>query len=482
MRPLVLRATFAALALLLLLPALASAHPLGNFTINHYARITLSQGSITVRWVLDMAEIPTFGEIRDMDANGDEIPGPGEQEAWLQQTLPKLVDTLELTVDGRAVPLQLVDHALSFPAGQGGLSTLRLQLDLHAAAPGKGASVAFTDGTYADRIGWREIVVVVGGGVRLTASDVPTRDVSDELRAYPPDAVNNPLHVSSADFSFRADASAGPTDSQPAANESTTRPDDPLAALVSMDLTPLTGLVAVLLAIGLGAIHGISPGHGKTLVAGYLIGSRGTMRQALWLGITVAISHTAGVMVLGAVTLAATALILPERIIQWLTLGSALLVIGLGVSLARSQSSGRRHAHAHAHEHPHPHGRAGTHAHDHAPAGDVTLSTRGLAALGLVGGMVPSASALLVLLVAVSMQRLVFGIVLVGAFGLGMALVMAGISASVVLLRGRAQSGAGWLQRPTVARVGAALPMASALVVVAIGLVLTVGAAASLAA
>jgi nickel/cobalt transporter (NicO) family protein len=96
--------------------------------------------------------------------------------------------------------------------------------------------------------------------------------------------------------------------------------------------------------------------------------------------------------------------------------------------------------------------------------------------------MVPSASALLVLLVAVSMQRLVFGIVLVGAFGLGMALVMAGISASVVLLRGRAQSGAGWLQRPTVARVGAALPMASALVVVAIGLVLTVGAAASLAA
>jgi ABC-type nickel/cobalt efflux system permease component RcnA len=287
------------------------------------------------------------------------------------------------------------------------------------------------------------------------------------------------MDVRTATFRASADASAPATITAPGGSGTGAAPRaaDPLAALAAGELTPWTAGLAVLVAIALGAIHGVSPGHGKTLVAGYLIGSRGTLRQAVWLGLTVAIAHTVGVLLLGAVTLGATALLLPERVIEWLALGSALLVMGLGASLVLAQLRHRRRAadHDQAHSHPHPH----PHPHDdHGPA----LTTRALAALGIVGGIVPSASALLVLLVAVSLHRLAFGLLLVGAFGLGMAFVLAGISASVVVLRGRlARRGAPWLQTAAARRIGSALPLASGVLVVGIGLALTLGAAASLA-
>ena len=469
----IVRALSAVVLASLLLPGLVNAHPLGNFTINHFARVTVDNSSIAVRWVLDMAEIPAFSEIRAMDTDQDGLPDPSEQAAWLDANLPDLMDGLELNVDGQVVPLRLETRTLAFPSGQGGLSTLRLVVELSARTPPRTGNATFLDATYHGRIGWREIVVQAGSGIRLTAADVPSEDRSDELRRYPPDALNTPLAVSSATFSFIADGSAAEPTSAGSASGAQAKPDDPLAALAGGELTPLSAIMAVLLALGLGALHGISPGHGKALVAGYLIGSRGNLRQAVWLGLTVALSHTIGVVVLGAVTLGATALILPERIIGWLALGSAILVLGLGASLLRGQLRSQ-HPHPHPHAHPHPH------SHGAAPAVP-TLSTRAVAALGLVGGMVPSASALLVLLVAVTLHRLVFGVVLVVAFGLGMAMVLAGISASVVLLRGRAARAPGWLQGPAFVRIGRLLPLASAMLVMVIGVALTVGAAANLA-
>jgi ABC-type nickel/cobalt efflux system permease component RcnA len=480
MKRMAARATLIAVFVLLVVPSLASAHPLGNFTINHYGRIVIGSEQITLDWVLDMAEIPAFSELRGLDLNRDGEAGEAETSAWLRANVPALTAQLSLRLDGKLTPWLVTGQHLTFPAGQGGLSTLRLEIELRAAVPPGDHDATFADETYAERIGWREVIVQPESGVRLNASDVPTTDLTDELRHYTPDAVAAPLNVSGATFSFgpgfATDGSgidAARSLDSPARSR---RPDDPLAALVGGDLSLLSGGLAVLLAIGLGAIHGISPGHGKTLVASYLIGSRGTLPQAIWLGVTVALSHTIGVFILGAVTLAATAAVLPERVIQWLTLGSALLIIGLGGSLLLQQLRGRRaHHHDDPHTHPHPH------AHDHA-ADLPTLSTRGVAALGLVGGMVPSASALLVLLVAFTLHRLVFGVVLVVAFGLGMAAVLAGISASVVVMRGRLAAGrVGWLRRPMVGRVGAALPLGSALLVLAIGIALTLGAAANLA-
>jgi len=421
-----------------------------------------------------------------MDTDHDGTTDTAERAAWLDANVPGYADGLRLLVDGRRLgPWREVDRRLSFPTGQGGLSTLRLELDLEVATdlPAHGAVITFDDATFADHIGWREIVAVAGSGVRIAASDVPSASVTDELRAYPPEAASSPMDVRTATLRATPDASAPGIVTAPGASGrgSTPRATDPLAALAAGELTPWTGGLAVLVAIALGAIHGVSPGHGKTLVAGYLIGSRGTLRQAVWLGLTVAISHTVGVLLLGAVTLAATAMLLPERVIEWLALGSALLVMGLGASLVLAQLRGRRRSADHVHPHPHPYPRGRGHVHSHDDHGPV-LTTRALAALGIVGGIVPSASALLVLLVAVSLHRLAFGLLLVGAFGLGMAFVLAGISASVVLLRGRLARGrAPWLQTDAARRIGSALPLASGVLVVGIGLALTLGAAAGLA-
>jgi nickel/cobalt exporter len=486
MRRTAIRAALLAILALLVVTSLASAHPLGNFTINHYGGIVISPQKITLHWVLDMAEIPAFSERRNLDADRDGEASQAETSAWLRATVPGLAAQLPLTVDGRPMPWRVTRQLLTFPAGQGGLSTLRLEIDLEAGVQPGNHRATFADGTYAERIGWREVIVQAESGVRIIASDVPTTDLTDALRHYAPDAVAAPLNVSGATFSFgpgsAADGSAAAVAPSAGSPIGSLRPNDPLAGLVGGDLSLLSAVLAVLLALGLGAVHGISPGHGKTLVASYLIGSRGTMPQALWLGVTVAVAHTVGVFVLGVVTLLATAAILPERVIEWLTLGSAMLVIGLGGSLLFQQLRSRRARHLsqpHAHPHPRPH----PHAHPHAHPTDLpTLSTRGIAALGLVGGMVPSASALLVLLVAFTLHRLVFGVVLVIAFGLGMAAVLAGISASVVMMRGRLAAGqGGWLMRPIVARVGSLLPLGSALVVLAIGIALTLGAAGNLA-
>ena len=238
-------------------------------------------------------------------------------------------------------------------------------------------------------------------------SDVASTSATDELRRYPPDAASAPMDVHQASFRVGLDAAspfAAPSSGSVAG--STPRAADPLAALAAGELTPLSAALAVLAAVGLGAIHGVSPGHGKTLVAGYLIGSSGTMRQALWLGLTVAVSHTIGVLLLGAVTLAATALLLPERVIEWLALGSALLVIGLGGSLLLGQTTAPTVAPA-----PCTTATRGTRRtpiripiRTSAPHPMPAVSARALAALGIVGGIVPSASALLVLLVAVSLH------------------------------------------------------------------------------
>src|SRR4029078_11302102 len=170
MRRTLLRATAAALLALAALPAVASAHPRGNFTVIHYARVSPSAHAVAVHWVLDMAEIPAFSEMRDMDTDHDGARTPAEQAAWLDAAVPQYVAGLTLAVDGRAEgPWTVADRRLSFPAGQGGLSTLRLELDLTAATDlhDAAASFRFEDATFADHIGWREVVVVAGSGVRI---------------------------------------------------------------------------------------------------------------------------------------------------------------------------------------------------------------------------------------------------------------------------------------------------------------------------
>jgi ABC-type nickel/cobalt efflux system permease component RcnA len=236
-------------------------------------------------------------------------------------------------------------------------------------------------------------------------------------------------------------------------------------------LSPGFAVVALLLAVGLGAAHALAPGHGKTVMAAYLVGLRGTLRQAAVIGATVTITHTAGVLLLGLVLTTSRA-VASERLYPWLGLASGLLLAGVGTGLLVRARAGH---HPHPHDHPHPHG----HHHDHGPAGR-PLGRRGLVALGLAGGLVPSPSAVVVLLGGIALGQAWFGVALVVAYGLGMAATLTGVGLLLAHLRTRMD---GRLQLPAgslAARAGRLLPAATASVIVVVGLALAVNGAAQL--
>jgi ABC-type nickel/cobalt efflux system permease component RcnA len=343
-----------------------------------------------------------------------------------------------------------------------------------AAAPN---AVNFRDSNFADRIGWREIVVQ-SSGVEIHDSDAPADSISRELRNYPNDLINNPPHQIQAGFRFDV-TSVRPISNAPilvSTTDSLDRTKDAFAALITAsDLSWQFILVSLLLAMGLGALHAVSPGHGKTIMAAYLVGARGTVAQACLLGLTVTVTHTAGVLGLGVITLFASRYILPESLYPLLSLTSGILVIGMGIALAVDRWQILRHAeHAHtpAHFHEHSHLHQERHEHSHllsSPAGD-GLSWKSLVGLGLVGGLVPSTSALILLLSAISLQRIPFGIVLIVAFGFGMATVLVG--AGILLVRAsKLLEG-----KNAPARVMHWLPLLSAVVVIGAGIVVSVGA------
>ncbi|MBI3750143.1 MAG: hypothetical protein HY263_00585 [Chloroflexi bacterium] len=500
----VARATFAGIALAALLPAVALAHPLGNFTINHYAGLRIAPDRIDVDLVIDEAEIPTFQERQRIDADGDGSVSAAELEAERLAACPRLLPSLQLTVDGTRLALRADAAGLAFLPGAGGLSTMRVVCELSATpitAIGASATVAFEDGTFAERIGWREIVAV-GDGATIAGPGLLATSPSDRLTHYPTDLLSRPLSMEAVTLTVAAggpslvawsapDAlplggAAGPgarDASIPALGAIPGGVGSELASIVQGgDVTPALLVGSLLVAIGLGAAHALSPGHGKTIMAAYLVGTRGTTRQALGLGLAVTVSHTLGVLALAVITLGAASTLPPERLYPILGVGSGALVVAIGGGLlvrrlrdlargtadhdAGDHEHGHEHTDPHGHEHPHPHPHGHEHGHDEA----VGVSWRSLFALGLSGGLVPSASALILLLGSIAAGRVAYGIVLVVAFGIGMAVVLGGVGVALVhasRLAGRIP-GAGVLGRRW-----AAIQVVVAALVVGLGIVLT---------
>ena len=406
-------------ALALVVPA-ASAHPLGNFTINHYSGIRVATDLVLVDHVTDYAEIPTFSERRAMDTNGDGDVSSAEAAAFEGTRCDELGSELRLGANGAPLPLTLSQSGLSFPMGQGS-PTMRLVCVYGAALPATlavGTEFTFEDTSYVERQGWREIVIQ-GDGTTLTASDAPDVDTSNRLTTYPADLLAVPLGQSTATFTVNAGGSALPAFSVPdaspvdGASVGITPPvvsppaaeapaisapagvtelgADVTALFQSPDLTPPVIALSLLVALALGALHAVSPGHGKTVMAAYLVGSRGNMKHAVGLGMTVTISHTLGVLALGALSLSAAAIIPPERLYPILSVISGAIVVVIGGyllltrirTLSVERRAAREHAQAHEHGHAHEHHRhaeeaadkpAGWHEHDgightHIPAG-----------------------------------------------------------------------------------------------------------------
>jgi ABC-type nickel/cobalt efflux system permease component RcnA len=452
-----LLAALGALALLLGLPLRALAHPLGNFTINRYSRLIAGGEQVLLTYVVDMAEVPAWQEARRLDRNGDGAYSDEERSAWIAATLPELVARLHLSVDGHAVQWTVGDAALALPPGQAGLPTLRLEANLAAPLPSAAGELrlSFRDDNFAGRLGWQEVVVQESTGARLLASSVPQADVSDALTAYPNDLLQSPLAVHEAIFRIVPAAGAaratGGTQVAPAGTSPRMAGTDPFADLASRPLSgPGALLLAGLAAFGWGAAHAFSPGHGKAIVAAYLVGSRGTAAHALFLGVTTTVTHTAGVFSLGFLTLFAARFVAPEQLYPWLSVISGLLVVAIGVSLVwnrwRGQGHGHDHAHDnnhhhahdhghdHAHDHEHSHGHGGLFGHRHLspPAEGGPLGWQGLLLLGISGGIIPCPSALVVMLAAISLQRTGFGLALIVMFSLGLASVLTAIGVTLV--------------------------------------------------
>jgi len=360
----------------ILLSAAIAAHPLTPFSVDQLVELTLHKDRIDVSAVLDLGEVPTKQLTPDCATFASQLD------------IRIGAEPLQWTVQSQQLERQ----------GAAGAETSRLTCKLSApAALSSPATVTVENRYLPDRVGTHQIVLA-GEGVSLPA-DLPPYERSAELTVQP--GADAPLPAASG-TSERSWLQRG---------------EDWLKGAIG-DPTPLVLFLAVLVAALLGAAHAALPGHGKTVMALYMAGRQGRRRDAVIVGSTVTLTHTAGVLVLGVATTAFAGLA-AESVLKWLGVASGVLitVVGAGILIA-----GLRHRHDHHHHRPHHHDH-----HHH--------SRKSLTALGIAGGLVPSPTALVVLLGAAALGRLWLGIVLIIVYGLGMAATLT--AAGLLLLRVR---------------------------------------------
>ncbi|MEU5028692.1 urease accessory protein UreH domain-containing protein [Streptomyces milbemycinicus] len=472
---------FGAAAIVVLPAGAAEAHPLGNFTVNRYDGLVVAPGELRVDHVEDLAEIPAAQAKPRIDKDGDDKLSRPELAAWADRRCASAARDARLTVRGRSVSVRSEGAQARSRAGQAGLPTLRVECRLTAALPHDGrASLAYRPADIGTGPGWREMTAQ-GDRMTLAASDVPTSSASRRLTRYPQDQLSSPPDERTAALRTApggpALAKSADEQSEPPGSSVLPRGVDrwtqALTNLVARhDITPFFAVTAFATAMLLGAMHALAPGHGKTLMAAAAAaGGRSAMRDVLALGASVTITHTLGVFALGLLVTAGSAA--APSVIAWLGIASGVLVALAGAGLLRKalrrrapahhhhhdehghgpeHSHGHEHAHEHAHEHSHTHEhekereKEHEHAHVHShggfthshplPSGRLTL--RGTLLLGFAGGLVPSPSAVVVLVGAAALGQAWFGFLLVLAYGAGLALTLTLAGIAVVRLGRRA--------------------------------------------
>jgi len=518
----------------------AFAHPLGNFTINQYAGLQISRNAIVLDYVLDMAEIPAFQEISGFDANGNGQADSAEAAGYHSEKCTSLKpdpstrsgQRLNLLLNKKALDLTLTSSSVEFPAGVGGLPTLRLTCEFQAPLDltANNLELSFSNNVFPDRLGWKEIVVIPDG-VSLQG-DFSSTSLSKRLTEYPQDLLASPLDQRQVGFEIASIGLPAQNNSMAPGDQTGSPLSDRNDAFTRLILLEEISFPTFLLALGIsfiwGAMHAMTPGHGKTIVGAYLVGSRGTLKHAVYLGLTTTLTHTLGVFALGLITLFAAQFILPEQLYPWMSLLSGLFVVGIGFNLFVSRyksselgagltrfrtgfatsrqshspvfqhthvqgtshqyqyvlNSSHEHIHAHDHGHAHPgehHPNGHHHDHDHAdhshppPGTDGSPVTwRNLLALGVSGGLIPCPSALVVLLGAIALNRIGFGLILVLAFSLGLAGALTAIG-MIFIYAGRL-----FERFPSQGRLIRLMPVLSALFVSVIGIAISIKALAEI--
>ena len=474
------------------LPGRGFAHPMGNFSINHFSAIAVYPTSVRVSYVIDMAEIPAFQEMQDSGLVAR--PDDPSVAPYRNRKVEEWQKGLVLRIGEQLLMLSPQSSELTFPAGAGGLPTLRLAVVYEAPLQVENGTLVYEDHNYPQRAGWKEIVANAYDGASITHSSVVGESKSQQLTNYATDLLQAPPQDLSAELTIviptavhaQASAPMPVIKTESARVQEARTPRSWLTELITVPhLTPGFIAFSLLIAMGFGALHALEPGHGKTLVAAYLVGERGTAWHALVLGLTVTVSHTIGVFALGVIALFASHYIVPEQLYPWLSLVSGFLIVNVGMSLLRqawfrslgyaiphhphSHASDTEHPHAHEqHHHDHPHAPAHPHHddHEHDVPPDVSYGT--LLTLGITGGMIPCPGALVVLLSAVALQRITFGLLLIVAFSVGLAAVLVGVGLLLVSARSVVQrwSGEG--------RWGTYMPFLSPLVMTPLGILLII--------
>ncbi|MFD0308794.1 sulfite exporter TauE/SafE family protein [Streptomyces sp. NPDC127119] len=556
----------AACALVLIPSGTASAHPLGNFTVNRYDGLVVAPGKLRVLHVEDLAEIPATQAQPAIDKAG--------MGSWARERCEAAAGKSRVTVGGKPVALAVGESRARVRPGQAGLKTLRVECRWTAPLPEGNLAVRF-HASVDDGPGWRE-VTARGDRMTLASSDVPEKSVSGELTKYPAELLSSPADTASASLRVRPggpalveeDTDAPASSVLPRGADRFTRALDDLVS--RQDLTFGFALLALALAVLLGALHALAPGHGKTLMAATAAarGGRAGMRDVLPLAASVTITHTLGVAALGLLVTAGSAA--APSVVTWLGVASGALVMAAGLTLVRrawrnrapahthapahehTHEGGHAHTHeaGHAHEHGqgHEHGTGHTHQHDNALAGvherrpvlahshaggaartsghgtaaalleppphsrsekdghshdhgdgrsrthththggfthshEIAPTLRGTILLGFAGGLVPSPSAVVVLVGAAALGKAWFGLLLVLAFGVGLALTLTAAGVAVVKLGSGVShvlaTRSRWADGPVVALVRRTVPLGSAFVVVALGVGLVLKGAAT---
>ena len=408
-------------------PNPAQAHPLGNFTTNQYAGLRVTPDAVDVDYVLDLAELPAFRRRDEVDTDASGKVSPVEGTVYAERTCDTVAGLTSVGVDGRPVPVVAKAAGFRQVPGAGGLATIRVECALRVVVTMFDAqsAVDFRVDAFADRTGWREITAVGDQddvralvGARGHLQRAPARLPAGARAAGRP---HRPVGRAARQPGRGTGAPASPP--RPTAPTSSTAWFGDLIGRPHLGLG--IGLLALFLAIVLGAAHAVAPGHGKTVMAAYLISQRGNRRQALWMAGTVVATHTLGVLML-AVAIATSLQVAPAAAYGLLKLASGVVVAILGAFLLRRALHGHPHGHRHPHGHDHPHGHHHDHDRDHH-GGAVALGSRTAVVMGFVGGLSPSPSAVVVLLGAAALGRAWFGVLLVLAYGVGMAATLTGV-------------------------------------------------------
>ncbi|MBV9265200.1 MAG: sulfite exporter TauE/SafE family protein [Acidobacteriaceae bacterium] len=423
---------------------------MGNFSINQYSALGVRADSIEVRYVVDMAEIPTFQELQSAGLAAD-AKDP-RVRAYATRKARELGKGLVLSAGGNRLPLEVLSSKVLFTPGAGNLPTMKIGIEYLAKMPQQAGKlgVSYKDTNFEERAGWKEVIANAAPGIRLVSSSAPRHDRSAGLTNYATDLLNSPpqqvtakLVVDLPIMNAAVKTSPEPTPVPKLPNHQVeltpNRQETPRNAFTELIHTERFGtgviVLCALIAVGLGALHALEPGHGKTIVAAYLVGSKGTARDAVLLGTFVTLSHTAGVYLLGAITLYAQQYVMPDRLYPYLNVLSGLFIAGLGCYLLLQRIAGVSIAHVHEHAHgdrPHSHfGFRHSHVKPHGtPAGKPSLKQ--LLVLGVTGGIVPCPAAVVVLLSALALHRVGFGMFLIVAFSVGLAAVLIGMGLAVI--------------------------------------------------